>query len=882
MSDVRGIFRLKQVYEEQLSGNWSVKSDVWLSPSPFFGPAPETGYFGGGTTGSTVDRIDYSNDTATASPKGPLSLARRNLAATGNSSFGYFGGGFPGISTIDRIDYSNDTSTASPKGSLSLARYALAATGNSSFGYFGGGYTSSFLALSTVDCIDYSNDTATASPKGPLSLARGYLAATGNQSYGYFGSSFYGSSTVDRIDYSNDTATASPKGPLSAGRSGLAATGNSSFGYFGGGQTTSSVDSIDYSNDTATASPKGPLSLARWGLAATGNSSFGYFGGGRSNTSTGYSTVDRIDYSNDTSTASPKGPLSAARYGLAATSPKANALPTINIIFSAPPGGLTNFATGAVASTNTGYFGGDYSPQRSTVDRIDYSNDTSTASPKGPLSVARGLLAATGNSSFGYFGGYWSWQTNYFSLVDRIDYSNDTSTASVRGPLSVARGFLAATGNSSFGYFGGGGFITLYTTVDRIDYSNDTATASPKGPLSAGRYGLAATGNSSYGYFGGGRLAYPSATVLTTVDRIDYSNDTATASPKGPLSLARNALAATGNSSFGYFGGGSPFVPRSTVDRIDYSNDTATASPKGPLSSARYGVAATGNSSFGYFGGGLPGPLSTVDRIDYSNDTATASPKGPLSLARRSLAATSGRANGLPQVDSTLPPANSPIQVLPDLYPSYNSLLLRGDGTNGSTTFVDGSPTPKTVTAFGNAQISTAQSKFGGASMVFDGNGDYLSTPDNEAWNFGSGEFTIEFWTRPSGFGSFNSIVSQWPSNGFVSSNSFVVETVSNNTLYFYYVTSSISGSGFTGPTLTQDQWQHIAIVRSGNNLIFFKDGVQHSTHAFNVTLNNPTSALTVGGNVAGSGWWNGYIDDLRITKGVARYTTNFTPPGAL
>jgi hypothetical protein len=217
-----------------------------------------------------------------------------------------------------------------------------------------------------------------------------------------------------------------------------------------------------------------------------------------------------------------------------------------------------------------------------------------------------------------------------------------------------------------------------------------------------------------------------------------------------------------------------------------------------------------------------------------------------------------------------------------DLYFGNVSLLLRGDGTNGSTTFVDGSPAPKTVTAFGNAQISTAQSKFGGASMLFAGGGDYLSTPDNEAWNFGSGEFTIEFWTRPSGFGGFNSVVSQWPSGGFSSSNSFVVETVSNNTLYFYYVTSSITGSGKTGPTLTQGQWQHIAIVRSGNNLIFFKDGVQHSTHAFNVTLNNPTSALTVGGGVSGSGWWNGYIDDLRITKGIARYTANFTPPGAL
>jgi hypothetical protein len=105
----RGIFRLKQVYEEQLSGNWSTKGDVWLTPSPYYVPAPDVGYFGGGYTNadvSSVDRIDYNNDTATASPKGPLSLARRGLAATGNSSFGYFGGGYPAYSRVDRIDYS--------------------------------------------------------------------------------------------------------------------------------------------------------------------------------------------------------------------------------------------------------------------------------------------------------------------------------------------------------------------------------------------------------------------------------------------------------------------------------------------------------------------------------------------------------------------------------------------------------------------------------------------------------------------------------------------------------------------------------------------------------------------------------------------------------
>ena len=129
----RGIFRLKQVYEEQLSGNWSTKGDVWNTPSPFLSPGPAPfGYFGGGNTPSsgyvsTVERIDYSNDTATAAVKGPLSAAKQSTTgATGNASFGYFTGVLPGPSpegtTVDRIDYSNDTATASPKGSLSAGR----------------------------------------------------------------------------------------------------------------------------------------------------------------------------------------------------------------------------------------------------------------------------------------------------------------------------------------------------------------------------------------------------------------------------------------------------------------------------------------------------------------------------------------------------------------------------------------------------------------------------------------------------------------------------------------------------------------------------------------------------------------------------------------
>ena len=174
-----------------------------------------------------------------------------------------------------------------------------------------------------------------------------------------------------------------------------------------------------------------------------------------------------------------------------------------------------------------------------------------------------------------------------------------------------------------YGWFGGGNGPV--STVDRIDYAADTGTAGVRGPLSLARNALAATGNTNYGWFGGGYAL----NVVSTVDRIDYANDAGTATVRGPLILARNALAATGNTNYGWFGGG--FSPaRSTVDRIDYANDAGTAAVRGPLSSARYSLSATGNTNYGWFGGGFPGPVSTVDRIDYAADTETAGVRGPL------------------------------------------------------------------------------------------------------------------------------------------------------------------------------------------------------------------------------------------------------------
>ena len=82
------------------------------------------------------------------------------------------------------------------------------------------------------------------------------------------------------------------------------------------------------------------------------------------------------------------------------------------------------------------------------------------------------------------------------------------------------------------------------------------------------------------------------------MDRVDYANDSATASTKGPLNRSTYLIAATGNASYGYFAGD---VPGSSVSRIDYSNDTATAAAKGPLSYSTFYLGATGNASYGWY-----------------------------------------------------------------------------------------------------------------------------------------------------------------------------------------------------------------------------------------------------------------------------------------
>jgi hypothetical protein len=314
-------------------------------------------------------------------------------------------------------------------------------------------------------------------------------------------------------------------------------------------------------------------------------------------------------------------------------------------------GGGVSFTAPPPSTPTAGWYAGGQpgSGIVSTVDRITFATDTTTASVRGPLNGSRYFQGATGNLNYGWYAGGGP-SPQDIDLVSRITYATDTATASSRGPLSYSTYMLTATGTDTAGWFAGGSSSSggyTFSTVSRITFATDTATASTRGPLPF-VYGVnqlaSTTDSTTYGWFGGGFDADLGNT--SKVSRITYATDTTTASSKGPLSVARIKLAATGTNSYGWYAGGSaPYYSR--VDRIDYANDTATASVRGPLSLARFGLAAsTDSTTYGWFGGGYtgvaPGYKSLVDRITYETDTATATARGPLSRNIYLLAATSG------------------------------------------------------------------------------------------------------------------------------------------------------------------------------------------------------------------------------------------------
>lgn len=214
-------------------------------------------------------------------------------------------------------------------------------------------------------------------------------------------------------------------------------------------------------------------------------------------------------------------------------------------------------------------------------------------------------------------------------------------------------------------------------------------------------------------------------------------------------------------------------------------------------------------------------------------------------------------------------------------------LLTAFDGEDGATVATDDSNSAHTLTFAGNAQIDTASSKFGGASLLCDGTGDWINITDHANWQL-DGEFTIEAWVRPNhGSAATSTIVGQWtninPNCNFHLSYNFGSATAKR-----FQFTMDADGNPTGQVSITplqedidQSVFHHVAVDRdSGDTIRLYLDGVMKGS----ATLSggpNVSGNLRIGDRGTGTAPFNGWIDEIRITKGVARYANDggFTPP---
>lgn len=206
-------------------------------------------------------------------------------------------------------------------------------------------------------------------------------------------------------------------------------------------------------------------------------------------------------------------------------------------------------------------------------------------------------------------------------------------------------------------------------------------------------------------------------------------------------------------------------------------------------------------------------------------------------------------------------------------------LLLHMDGSNGSTTFTDNSSNNLTVSVFGNAQVSTSNPKFGSGSLLLDGTGDYLEVPDDPDWDFGTGNYTVEAWIYLSSTAVFAApIVGRGTTSALRSWGVRFLGSASGSTRLSWYRPTQTAVFVNWSPSV--NTWYHVAACRSGTSLRFFVDGSQvGSTATDNQDYDARAYAVRVGYD--GTNFFPGQIDEVRVTKGVARYTANFTPPTA-
>ena len=236
---------------------------------------------------------------------------------------------------------------------------------------------------------------------------------------------------------------------------------------------------------------------------------------------------------------------------------------------------------------------------------------------------------------------------------------------------------------------------------------------------------------------------------------------------------------------------------------------------------------------------------------------------------------------GTPIYTSNFVPPTAPLTNYSTSYPAQLLLNFNNGG------IIDQHGTNVLETA-GDAQISTAVKKYNNSSIYLGGSGNYLQIPASTNLDFGTSDFTIECWVYnqsiAANYPTFISSITGWSSGA--SSHRF------NNIGYSNKFWFGLNGSGGVASgdpfmastnTFSFDTWYHYAITRSGNTWRMFVNGNLENTQTFSGSYNASLGGMRLGYATwdGANGWFKGYLDDLRITKGYARYTANFTAPAA-
>jgi hypothetical protein len=607
-----GVFGLKKIYKRQvenvINNNFNSWTEDFTDAYIIAGNRPSN------ASQTSIIKYSYFSNSSVILPSASNispTCGLSNAFGVSNDTYGYYAAGTNSNSNVvSRLDFSTDLSSLPGKNLPTVVDYGGSISRiDFGYGYFVGGQNGTLPnpnEISTITRLDFATETISPTTNLPTSLFQ--IRAFNGSTYGYAiggtDPTNTAKNTIYRLDFSNDTLAISlPSKNFASNRSGSCVNESPLYGYAVSGQNVSTIERLDFASETVSA-----LSS----LSAGPGSSGSYF----SSLSDGYVLANaasgdfsRLDFSNETVQLS---------LGIVEAREKSSCVSARHKTY--------NKNTNTFMYANRGTQGGE-------IDKLSYQTETWTTNLDATAQEQSETSGASTNS-YGYiFGGKKG--TGTTTLISRLDFSSDTLTSGAKEDKSKLSIILPSTSSTtqfgttqtnSYAYIIGGSNPGS-SSIWRMDFSTDSLVPSGIYPQSRTNIRSVKSATTSYLNFGGGSIS--------TIMRLNFSSETLSTSPTNyPIALIQDvaATATSANYSYGYFLGGrnpgaSPNVV-SSIYRLDFTNETFTLSSNSVSSSGNSIGGYAYNDMYGYFNV-LQSGQSSLFRMDFGTELLTTQAPSP-------------------------------------------------------------------------------------------------------------------------------------------------------------------------------------------------------------------------------------------------------------